>query len=333
MFLKKKYLFFFLILPVAYFFICLSLYTFASFALLSGKIFDYPLITDYQRSFYVHLGYRKIFQNQLECVQYDEDLIYTPIHGECLFSNVEFKTKLNFSSKGRSHNLDTNLLDKNIGIAVLGDSNAMGWGVDDNDTFAAILEKKINRPVYNLAVSSYATEREILSLKKSGLLDSVDTVIIQYARNDYGENINFSNEKNKENFSKFQSLQTQKMSAYSRLKSIYSMLKKGIEYPIAIPFFKNSLVLDWKNEESAFLKIINNYDFLKNKKIILIIINTHDYKHYYINFTLPKNYQNKNISYLNIDWSKEDFYLIDGHLNKSGHIKVANYLHDYLRSF
>ena len=41
----------------------------------------------------------------------------------------------------------------------------MGWGVNDNETFSAILEQKINRPVYNLAVSGYGTQRELIRLK------------------------------------------------------------------------------------------------------------------------------------------------------------------------
>ena len=40
------------------------------------------------------------------------------------------------------------------------------------------------------------TNREILLLKKSGVLDLVDTIIIQYCNNDYQENVNFYNLKN-----------------------------------------------------------------------------------------------------------------------------------------
>ena len=40
----------------------------------------------------------------------------------------------------------------------------MQWvGVNDNETFSALLEKKLNKPVYNLAVSGYGTTREIIS--------------------------------------------------------------------------------------------------------------------------------------------------------------------------
>ena len=37
----------------------------------------------------------------------------------------------------------------------------MGWGVKDEETFAARLSAKLARPVLNLAVSSYGTDREL----------------------------------------------------------------------------------------------------------------------------------------------------------------------------
>ena len=37
----------------------------------------------------------------------------------------------------------------------------MGWGVNDDETFSHYLEKKLNKKVYNLAVSSYGTVREL----------------------------------------------------------------------------------------------------------------------------------------------------------------------------
>ena len=48
-----------------------------------------------------------------------------------------------------------------------------------------------NKPVYNLAVSGYGTPRELIRLEKSNLIDKVDTIIIQYCYNDYGENKDF----------------------------------------------------------------------------------------------------------------------------------------------
>ena len=47
---------------------------------------------------------------------------------------------LKFDDFGRFSNHPSN---DNNGIVVLGDSHAMGWGVNDDETFSSILENKI----------------------------------------------------------------------------------------------------------------------------------------------------------------------------------------------
>jgi hypothetical protein len=312
--------FFFLI--ITYLFISISIFTLSSFILLKGKLLDFKIITEYQRSFYHQLGFRKIWQNQSDCVEYDNDLIFKPRHGSCRFNNTEFKTELNFSDKGRVHNTNIKLNNKEIkGIAVLGDSHAMGWGVNDDETFSYILEKKIKRPVYNLAVSGYATNREIMRLQKSNLIDKIDTVIIQYCNNDYQENIYFSENQSRNNYSKFEKMHSNNFSFFKRLR-------KGARYAVTVPLKYSEKKLDWKEEEDSFLKILNNYKFLKTKKIIVIYSNGHEI--YYDNFRLNNNTDIKNVYFIDVDYEKKDFFLIDGHLNKQGHIKVADRLYNFL---
>jgi len=312
--------FFFLILT--YLIISISVYTLSSFMLIREKILDFKIITEYQRSFYHQLGFRKIWQNQPDCVEYDNDLIFKPRHGSCRFDNVEFKTQLNFSNEGRARsvNIKSNNIE-NKGIAVIGDSHAMGWGVNDHETFSYILEKKIGRPVYNLAVSGYATNREIVALEKSNLVDKIDTVIIQYSNNDYQENITSPKNQSDNNYLKFKEIQSNNFSFFKRLR-------KGIRYAVTIPLKYSEKKLDWKKEEKSFLKILNNYDFLKTKKIIIIYSNGHEI--YYENFRLNDNTDIKNIHFIDIDYKKNDFFLIDGHLNTQGHIKVAERLFNFL---
>ena len=310
------------VLIIVYLFISISIYTLSSFILLKGKVLDFKIITEYQRNFYHQLGFRKIWQNQTDCVEYDNDLIFKPRHGSCRFNNTEFKTELNFSEKGRVHNTNVKLNNKEIkGIAVLGDSHAMGWGVNDNETFSYILEKKIKRPVYNLAVSGYATNREIMRLQKSNLIDKIDTIIIQYCNNDYQENIYFSENQSGNNYSKFEKMHSNNFSFFKRLR-------KGVRYAVSVPLKYSEKKLDWKKEEDSFLKIINNYNFLKTKKIIVIYSNGHEI--YYDNFRLNNNTDIKNIYFIDVDYEKKDFFLIDGHLNKQGHIKVADKLYNFL---
>lgn len=319
--LKRIFIIFFFLVLI-YFIVSILIYTISSFALLKGKVLDFKIITEYQRNFYHQLGFRKIWQHQQECIEYDKDLIFKPRHGSCKFDNVEFKTQLNFSYKGRVHNTNLKLnTETTKGIAVIGDSQAMGWGVNDDETFSYILEKKIRKPVYNLAVSGYATKREILALEKSKLTDKIDMVIIQYCNNDYNENVYFSENKSSNNYLKFEEIHLNNFSIFKRLR-------KGFRYAVTIPLKNSEKRLDWRKEEQYFLKILNNYDFLKEKKIIIIYANGHEI--YYDNFKLNSETNIKNINFINIDYEKKDFFLIDGHLNKEGHAKIANKLYDFI---
>ena len=52
---------------------------------------------------------------------------------------------------------------------MLGDSHAMGWGVEQEEALPQVLARKSGRKVLNAAVSSYGTVREML------MLDRLDT--------------------------------------------------------------------------------------------------------------------------------------------------------------
>ena len=155
---------------------------------LSAITSNIELIKEYQRSYY-NIGLRSIWHSQKNCVEFSNSQIYIPKKTSCNFNNIEFETTITFDELGRFSNHPVN--DNNKGIAVLGDSFAMGWGVNDNETFSYLLEKKINRPVYNLGVSGYGTIRELVRLEESDLLSKIDTVIIQYCYNDHGENVSY----------------------------------------------------------------------------------------------------------------------------------------------
>ena len=128
----------------------------------------------------------------------------------------------------------------------------MGWGVNDNDTFAALLEKKINRPVYNLAVSGYGTPRELIRLEKSNLIDKIDTIIIQYCYNDYGENKDFRI--NEEDVAK------QKFNIVGKSKpiSFLKKLRKSFRYSLTIP-------IDILTDKNQLMDFNNHRELLESK--------------------------------------------------------------------
>ena len=96
-----------------------------------------------------------------------------PEKGYRTFYNAfQISTSLTFDENGRYSNNYRDLTKKSI--VVLGDSHAMGWGVNDNETFSYLLESKINRPVYNLSISGFGTVRQLIRLQNSKLLDDTD---------------------------------------------------------------------------------------------------------------------------------------------------------------
>jgi len=199
----------------------------------------------------------------------------------------------------------------------------MGWGVNDDETFAALLERKLGKKVYNLAVSGFATKRELERLRISNLLEKVDIIIIQYSNNDYHENLSSINKINsvEENKKKFSQIASTEMSFFERLQ-------KGIRYSFTIPFHliknkKNNL--DWYEHEESFYAIIKEYNVLNKKKLIVIYSNGLDQN--FKNFPDKISAKFPNLQYINIPYSKDDFFLVDGHLNIKGHKKVADILY------
>ena len=130
---------------------------------------------------------RSLLQALPECARYDRGLFYTLKPGECRFRNREFDTPLRVNSAGVR---DDEASLQAPEVIVLGDSFAMGWGVQQDESFPEVLEQRLGRKVLNTGVPSYGTVREML------LLDRIDTsrlscLVIQYDDNDNEENWRF----------------------------------------------------------------------------------------------------------------------------------------------
>ena len=183
-------IFYYFSLFILYCFLISSLiFFFSYYSIINEKIYKNRFINAIQKSIYFKGGYRNIWQNKKECVNFDNRLLYVPKIGTCNFKNLEFDTKLTFDEISRVNQSYSKLQNKqNNAIAVLGDSLAMGWGVNDDETYSAILEKNINKKVFNQGVSSYGTIRQVKKFKNSGIDDKIETVIVHYNLNDLDEN-------------------------------------------------------------------------------------------------------------------------------------------------
>ena len=130
---------------------------------------------------------RSLIQFDPQCARYDPGLAYTLKPGTCTFENIEFKNEYRINRVGVRD--DDALLDAPE-VIVLGDSHAMGWGVEQEEALPQVLARKSGRRVLNAAISSYGTAREM------ALLDRLDAsrlrvLVVQYSDNDLPENRTF----------------------------------------------------------------------------------------------------------------------------------------------
>jgi hypothetical protein len=148
-------------------------------------------VLDRAREYYLRWD-RAIPSFRPECARYDPDLSYTLRPGSFTFRNREFAVRYDVNRHGLRDD-DASVASSDIVIA--GDSQAMGWGVSQDDTLAARLESRLSLRVLNAALPSYGTAREMLMLERLKLADHSEcrAVVIQYCENDFGENSAYLN--------------------------------------------------------------------------------------------------------------------------------------------
>lgn len=278
----------------------------------------------------VYERHRSIWQAQSDCIVFDEVLFYKPRPGLCEFKNVEFSTVLTFDEMGfRQSGLSDEKVRRptHSRIVVLGDSQAMGWGVQDHETFAAVLAHEYGFEVFNLAVSSYGTARELLRLQKEFSLQQDDIVVIQYHPNDLSENLAFQRNDGR--------LPHHSPSDLARLK--HTPQDYGVLQVTASVFFilKGKLIHavsgssesegDGRHVET-FLAVVNRFPFLYKARVLVCEVNS---------FGLATSFADEleraadgRIGVLKPVWEPGDFYNLDPHLTPAGHRRVARVIAD-----
>ncbi|MCA9444792.1 MAG: hypothetical protein KC964_28660 [Candidatus Omnitrophica bacterium] len=103
------------------------------------------------------------------------------------FENWEYQTQVHTNSWGLRDD-EPSLLDPEI--ILIGDSFGFGWGVEDDETAAAILEERIQKRVLNLSVACYGTVQEFLLLQRFCEVHDATgcTLVFLYYINDRIEN-------------------------------------------------------------------------------------------------------------------------------------------------
>lgn len=140
-----------------------------------GLMLAYPILAQigpltFLRNIYMN-SYRTVIQDEDSYARYDPYLKYTLRPGKFIFANPEFRNEFRVNRLGvRDDAASLNA----PGIVVVGDSIPMGWGVNQNETFAQVLEKKTGMTTLNAGVSSYGT------IEAMRMVNNIDTSAMKY---------------------------------------------------------------------------------------------------------------------------------------------------------
>ena len=176
---------------------------------------------------------RSVVQLDTGRARFDRELLYTLRPGRFTFSNVEYSTAYSVNSLGVRDD-EASLAQPEIVVA--GDSYAMGWGVQQDETFPQVIARRTGRRVLNAAVASYGTVREMRLLDRLDLSHAT-TLVVQYCSNDYEENEEFEAHGNRHVSSGEQEwlsaiAEQQRLARYRPFRMVYDAavyVKRGVE--------------------------------------------------------------------------------------------------------
>lgn len=272
---------------------------------------------------------------------YDKELFYTLKPGQFVFENREFSTDYLVNSMGLRD--DETSLD-HPKIVMLGDSYGMGWGVDQNESYASLVESELGITVLNAGISSYGTPREVTMLERINT-DSLEYLVIQYCNNDkyeIGEYMRHNNELIVSNELKYDSI-----CEFVRTKASYYPFKHTIQLlPLIFsqnteekPKIDNSTPA--VNTSRGFIEMIRSSNKIPaHTQIIIFALNGIEDKNYFtseiehlIGTEIASSLQDR-CSFIDFDndLGSDHYFRLDNHINKNGHRLVADSIIKLIRS-
>lgn len=288
-----------------------------------------------------YTGFERNILQYEPCMIYDTALFYKMIPGlRFTFGNIEYNNQYNINRESFRDD-EASLFGPQV--VCIGDSYTLGWGVDQDQTFAKLLSDKTSRTVLNGGNSSYGTARE---LKELTYVDTsiLEHLVVQYCRNDYTENLNFVDNGGV--------LRISDEESYRLARIRYQWGKEYFpgKYFISIGYdwLRSELRYLWKgtrqadyitqNQEQAarvFLEVLRHANL--SSRIKLIVIDLNGYVEMNSNFInglkmvlKEPRYDDLRTRLTAVDLSgvlqKSDFYTLDTHLKASGHLKIADTL-------
>jgi hypothetical protein len=279
---------------------------------------------------------------------------------------LSYTLQPDISARHQNHEFDTLIKTNKLGlrddnaslispdIIALGDSFTMGFGVNQDNTYPQVIEHKTNFKVLNTGIESYGTAREVLSLKR---LDTTQLkfLIVQYCPNDIIENLSFV-----ENYGRLKTMRKKKYDETLKqyLSDTHYYFGKYLRFLMAnikkpsIPYRTDEeMKIINRTHAQLFIKSLAKAPIdLSNVQIIVFdLIDEHD--SYLLRYN-PHFKQQQFISYLKQELAKDKYpdyikkiivvdtstiigkesrFILDGHINATGHRQIADNIIPYLQ--
>jgi len=287
---------------------------------------------------------RSLIQFDPNCARYDSGLFYTLKPGTCSFGNIEFQNTYRISEPGvrdEAASLDA------PEIIVLGDSHAMGWGVEQDQALPQVLGRKLGRKVLNAAVSSYGTAREMLMLKRLNT-SNLKVLVVQYSDNDLPENQTFrlnSNHLPIMSEPEYQRIVQHYGSqrSYYPGKYVYRLLMKILRLEEPEPDQVRMEPVRAGQEAQLFLFTVEHASGVKLDDVQIVVFEINEQVGTPRPFIESVNLERRRrgrapfiLRLIAVDvaprLTRDDFYRLDDHMNARGHEKVAEALAEAIRN-
>ena len=251
-----------------------------------------------------------------------------------------YKIKPNFKGRLKSVEFDTEIITNSDGfrteelgkgIYVLGDSQTMGYGVEQNDTFTYHISQLLKRNVYNLGVSGYSTKQELELAKRIVKEKEVEKlIVIFYLGNDVHENCGIiKREINKQGFKTGRTGFISKLKKLRVLRFIYSKTYNIYHNQISNKSTE-AYTIECLRETEKILKEFSELDV--NKIFVLLPSKFQIYNDIERIGALKNMFKDNNITFIDLSKSfrYDMYYKHDNHLNKDGHRILSLELYDIL---
>jgi hypothetical protein len=226
-------------------------------------------------------------------------------------------------------------------VIVLGDSHAMGWGVQQDESFPRVLARASGRKVLNAGVSSFGTMRELRLLDR---LDTsrLQTLVVQYHDSDMVENLAFREHGGMPPILTEAQYQAtvewyQARRGYRPGKYLFGLLQKATGLETPDPNAPRMPVLSSVEEAELFLRVLGRGSRKPLDAVRVVVFEASEQirppRSFLANVGVlsrradqPEHIRRLRLLDVAALLEESDFYHLDDHLRASGHDKIARAL-------